>query len=161
LLFHSQKALTPIIAGTISGTCVGTAWLIALIVIILKRRRRRKRLQKTGRLDLLNEAPQEHPFILPPDPAVVSGAHEPGERIYREKSEQPGKGKGRAFFPSRHGSRTGSMTAQQSQVSEKPLPSRTQSANATGLPNRLSTETVDCSLDEKSSSELQLPGSLG
>ena len=35
--------MTPIIAGTICGICVGTAWLVALIVVIVKRTKRKKR----------------------------------------------------------------------------------------------------------------------
>ncbi|KAI5123691.1 hypothetical protein M0805_001719 [Coniferiporia weirii] len=96
---NGQKALTPIIAGTISGTCVGVAWLVALIVVFVKRRRRKK----SGHAKSDDSAPMV--FIVPPDPAVVEGICQPGEQILIEKdrrwwrglrtTEARGEGKGK------------------------------------------------------------------
>lgn len=88
IALHGQKALTPIIAGSIAGTCVGVAWIIAAFVAIAKYRRKRRHYKKVGKPDPVQEASKGHaPFILPPDPAVVEGQHAPGERIVIEKRQ--------------------------------------------------------------------------
>lgn len=87
-IFLRQKALTPIIAGTISGTCIGVAWLIALIVILLKRYRRKKYYKEVGKPDKDAELNDKGEFIVPPDPAILEGSHMPGERVIIEKKQR-------------------------------------------------------------------------
>lgn len=98
---NGEKALTPIIAGTISGTCVAVAWAIAAVVAIVRRRRRRKRFKKAGRLDLVDENPKPQAFIVPPDPAVVQGQRLPGEHAFAEKQNSKGKQKVDEQLPQR------------------------------------------------------------
>ena len=77
--------MTPIIAGTICGICVGTAWLVALIVVIVKRTKRKKR-KRAGEdvdddvpINASSTDPEGRPsrdiFIVPPDPAVLHPRH--------------------------------------------------------------------------------------
>ena len=68
--------------GTISGTCIGVAWLVALVVILVKRYRRKKHYKKMGKSEheLLPRPPGEE-YIVPPDPAVLEGKHQPGDRV--------------------------------------------------------------------------------
>lgn len=80
--------MTPIIAGTISGTCIGVAWLIALIVILLKRYRRKKYYKEVGKPDKDAELNDKGEFIVPPDPAILEGSHMPGERVIIEKKQR-------------------------------------------------------------------------
>jgi len=97
---NGQKALTPIIAGTISGTCVVLAWLVALGAALWKRHKRKKKYKKVGRLDLVDEHPKAEVFIVPPDPAVLQGQYKPGERVVvgkekRKEKQKEGHGKGK------------------------------------------------------------------
>lgn len=99
-LYLRQKALTPIIAGTISGTCVVLAWIVALVAALWKRHKRKKKYKKVGRLDLVDEHPKPEVFIVPPDPAVVQGQYKPGERVIvgkekRKERRKEGNGKGK------------------------------------------------------------------
>ena len=90
--------MTPIIAGTICGICVGTAWLVALIVVIVKRTKRKKR-KRAGEdvdddvpINASSTDPEGRPsrdiFIVPPDPAVLQGQHQPGERLVVERKKR-------------------------------------------------------------------------
>ena len=88
----SQRALTPIIAGSISGGCVVIAWIIALATYLFKRYRKKKRYKKFGRPDLVDENPKAEVFIVPPDPAVIQGQRQPGEHVFIDK-KHGGKGK--------------------------------------------------------------------
>lgn len=99
--YFRQKALTPIIAGTISGTCVVLAWIVALVAALWKRHKRKKKYKKVGRLDLVDEHPKPEVFIVPPDPAVVQGQFKPGERVIvgkekKKERQKEGTGKGKA-----------------------------------------------------------------
>ncbi|KZT21439.1 hypothetical protein NEOLEDRAFT_1139556 [Neolentinus lepideus HHB14362 ss-1] len=72
---HGHKAKTPIIAGAVSGSCVGLAWIIGVSIYIYKRQRRRARARAKGlksHRDLEEPvADVESQYIIPPDPAVV------------------------------------------------------------------------------------------
>ncbi|TDL26223.1 hypothetical protein BD410DRAFT_572619 [Rickenella mellea] len=83
---HGKKALTPIIAGTISGTCIIVAWTLAAIYALMKhKKKKQKRYMRQvdptqeksgdsgagGGEGAKNDNP--HVFIVPPDPAVVEG----------------------------------------------------------------------------------------
>jgi len=85
---NGQKALTPIIAGTISGSIVAVAWTVAVVYALVKRHRRRIRYKKAGRPDLVHEQPRPDAFIVPPDPAVILGERNPGERVYVGKNKK-------------------------------------------------------------------------
>jgi len=84
-----NKALTPIISGSICGGLMFLAWTIALIIYFKKRyrRRERRRLIAVGKatpketdMDII---PQEN-VIIPPDPAVLLGHCKPGEIVIPE-----------------------------------------------------------------------------
>lgn len=112
---HRQRALTPIIAGTISGTCIVVAWTVALVVALLKRHRRKQRFvrmlagapdveQKGGseKSEKSGKAKDKEPVIVPPDPAVVLGVAKPGEYVVggkKNKGKIRGKGKARERLP--------------------------------------------------------------
>jgi hypothetical protein len=79
---------------------MGAAWIIGLVVYLMKRRRRkaRERLiaegkEKPTEKDL--KLPKEK-VIIPPDPAVLSGQHRPGEQLFPDRRSH-----------SRHNSRNG------------------------------------------------------
>lgn len=94
---NGEKALTPIIAGTICGICIATAWIIALIVVIVKRTKRKRR--KRAGVDVDDEPinqnylgedgqPTRDMIIVPPDPAVLEGHHPPGQRLIVERKKR-------------------------------------------------------------------------
>ncbi|KLO14626.1 hypothetical protein SCHPADRAFT_903159 [Schizopora paradoxa] len=87
---NGEKALTPIIAGSISGSIIGVAWIVAVVYALVKRHRRKKRYKKAGRPDLAHEQPRPDAFIVPPDPAVVMGERTPGERVYVGRNKKKG-----------------------------------------------------------------------
>ncbi|KAH8119268.1 hypothetical protein DFH11DRAFT_434355 [Phellopilus nigrolimitatus] len=126
---HGEKALTPIIAGTISGTCVGLAWFITLVVILVKRRRRKRWYKEVGRSAEEEAKAKTHDvFIVPPDPAVLLGKRQPGERIIREKKKRwwrrvfvhEEKGNGEARVKSEKGKEKAAQTAEVSGVENAP-----------------------------------------
>ncbi|KAL5507361.1 hypothetical protein ACEPAH_6817 [Sanghuangporus vaninii] len=98
---NGQRALTPIIAGTVSGTCIAVAWLVALVHLSIKHYRRRKRYKKlgVGAASIKSVKEQEErrrkEYIVPPDPAVLEGSHYPGERVVLEEHSRWWKGKGK------------------------------------------------------------------
>ncbi|KAL5485350.1 hypothetical protein ACEPAI_7992 [Sanghuangporus weigelae] len=98
---NGQRALTPIIAGTVSGTCIAIAWLVALVHLVVKHYKRRKRYKKlgVGAASIKSAKEQEErrrkEYIVPPDPAVLEGSHYPGERVVLEKHSKWWKGKGK------------------------------------------------------------------
>jgi len=84
-----KKPLTPIIAGSICGGVMVLAWSIGFTIYFMKRykRRQRHRLVAAGKAtpkekDL--DIPQKD-VIIPPDPAVLLGHHEPGEIMFPER----------------------------------------------------------------------------
>jgi len=84
-----KKPLTPIIAGTICGGLMVLAWSIGFTIYFMKRykRRQRHRLVAAGKAtpkekDL--DIPQKD-VIIPPDPAVLLGHHEPGEIMFPQR----------------------------------------------------------------------------
>jgi len=88
---NGEKALTPIIAGSISGAIIGVAWIVAVVYALVKRHRRKKRYKKAGRPELVHEQPRPDAFIVPPDPAVILGERKPGERVYVGKNKKKGQ----------------------------------------------------------------------
>jgi len=92
---NGEKALTPILAGSISGTVIVIAWTVAAVYALIKYHRRKKRFKRAGRPDLMHEAPKPEPFILPPDPAIVQGQLKPGDHVFKDCEEAEGKKKGK------------------------------------------------------------------
>ena len=83
LFIVRHKAKTPMIAGIISGGAVGLAWIIGFIIYFIKRHRREKRAIAAGykgHREMLDPPKKPQAFIIPPDPAIVEGALEPGDR---------------------------------------------------------------------------------
>ncbi|KAI0088045.1 hypothetical protein BDY19DRAFT_951661 [Irpex rosettiformis] len=88
---HGHRALTPLIAGTISGGLVGVAWIIGFIIYFYKRHRRELRARRLGyrsHREMLDPPKKEETFIIPPDPAIVEGECEPGARLYEDPTLQ-------------------------------------------------------------------------
>jgi len=116
-----KKALTPIIAGSVSGGVLFIIWVIGFAVYFRKRYRRkqRKRLIAAGKaeprqkdLELATEK-----IVIPPDPAVLLGQHQPGETLFPER---------RRSKDSHHQppwSRHGSYNTKHNGESSTPLPS--------------------------------------
>jgi len=103
-----EKFLTPIIAGSICGGVLFILWGIGFAVYFKKRYRRkqRNRLIAAGKAeprpkDL--EVPKEK-IVIPPDPAVLLGQHQPGEILFPER--QHSKDRRHRHMPrsTRHGS---------------------------------------------------------
>ncbi|KAL5523637.1 hypothetical protein ACEPAG_7810 [Sanghuangporus baumii] len=111
---NGQRALTPIIAGTISGTCIVVAWLVALVHLAVKHYKRRKRYKKLGvaaasiKSAKEQEERRKKEYIVPPDPAVLEGSHYPGERVVLGEHSKWWKGKGKRR-PRRRASSTGNL----------------------------------------------------
>ncbi|KAI0341896.1 hypothetical protein BDW22DRAFT_1357982 [Trametopsis cervina] len=88
---HGQRALTPILAGSISGGLVGVAWIVGFIIYFYKRHRREKRARALGfrsHREMLDPPKKKEAFIIPPDPAIVEGDVEPGAKIYDDPKLQ-------------------------------------------------------------------------
>jgi hypothetical protein len=80
----SHKAKTPIIAGCICGGVLFIAYIVGFIVYLTKRRRRRELRAKIAAGAVPPPTPpdgQTDCVIIPPDPAIVLGIRQPGERI--------------------------------------------------------------------------------
>ncbi|KAI0793189.1 hypothetical protein C8Q75DRAFT_730975 [Abortiporus biennis] len=83
----SHRAKTPIIAGAISGSIVGAAWIIGFIIYFYKRHRREKRAKAAGfkgHREYLGPPKKQTIFVIPPDPAVIQGLAAPGQRIFED-----------------------------------------------------------------------------
>ncbi|KAJ7091136.1 hypothetical protein C8R44DRAFT_413002 [Mycena epipterygia] len=80
---HGQKAKTPMLAGSIIGSIMGTAYIIGFTIYFVKRCKR-KRLHR--RIEAGKAEPKEQPepkerIVIPPDPAVLLGHNKPGDVI--------------------------------------------------------------------------------
>ncbi|KAI0645970.1 hypothetical protein C8Q79DRAFT_1111605 [Trametes meyenii] len=87
IALHGHRALTPILSGAISGGIVGVAWIIGIVVWLYKRHRRAKRAKAAGfrsHREFLDPPKKQEAFIIPPDPAVIKGQVEPGQKIVLE-----------------------------------------------------------------------------
>ncbi|TFK68682.1 hypothetical protein BDN72DRAFT_657870 [Pluteus cervinus] len=87
-----QKALTPIIAGSVSGGIVGLAWIIGLIIYLVKRYKlKQMRPQnRTRKGDAALESQNkmlEDDIVIPPDPAVLLGHRLPGEKVFETEKD--------------------------------------------------------------------------
>jgi len=74
---HGKNEFTPnVIAGIVSGTCVGLAWIVGFIICFVKRRRRDQIAKAAGfhshKDYIFTKAIANPPtYIIPPDPALV------------------------------------------------------------------------------------------
>ena len=73
-----NKALTPMLAGSICGGVLVLAWIVGLIWYLLKRRKRKGQYQ-----DPSEEIDQTERYIIPPDPAILEGNMKPDEHDAR------------------------------------------------------------------------------
>jgi len=90
---QGHKAKTPIIAGSVCGSLLFLAWSIGLIYYLMRRRRKKLRAIQVA-AGVLPPKPVPQPtekYIIPPDPAVVLGQRQPGERVTVESQHKPGK----------------------------------------------------------------------
>lgn len=71
-----NKALTPIIAGSVCGGVLAIAWIAGLIWFLLKRRKSKNR-------NPPKETNEIEPYIIPPDPAILQGDKELNQRSVR------------------------------------------------------------------------------
>lgn len=87
----SHKAKTPIIAGSVCGSLLFVAWFIGFVFYLVRRRRKKLRARQVAAGVKLPKAIPKPPekYIIPPDPAVVLGQMQPGERIIVESKHKP------------------------------------------------------------------------
>lgn len=78
--------MTPIIAGTISGILVVILWILGFISYINKRREERAFDEEVAAG--IRDPKQLAEYQMPPDPAVLAGDHEGGERIRMVKQKK-------------------------------------------------------------------------
>ncbi|KAG1862859.1 uncharacterized protein F5891DRAFT_1013662 [Suillus fuscotomentosus] len=73
---NGNKALTPIIAGSVCGGVLAIAWIVGLIWFLLKRRKSKNR-------NPPKETNEMEPYIIPPDPAILQGDKELNQHSVR------------------------------------------------------------------------------
>jgi|SRR6266404_688365 len=90
----SHRAKTPIVSAIVSSAGVLVIWAIALAAFLWKQYKKRIRSQRRAAKGLppkVKKPKKPLPtFIVPPDPAVVSGQREPGERAIPPKHRSSG-----------------------------------------------------------------------
>lgn len=88
-ILHGHRAKTPIVSAIVSSACVIAIWALALVGFLwkqYKKRIRTKRRAARGLPPKVKKPKKPLPtFILPPDPAVITGQREPGERAVLPK----------------------------------------------------------------------------
>ncbi|KAF8502280.1 hypothetical protein F5888DRAFT_1183583 [Russula emetica] len=105
---NGHRAKTPIISAIVSSSAVIIIWTLIFLTWLwkqYKKRIRAKRRAAKGLPPKIDKAKKPAPtFILPPDPAVITGQREPGERViptkhhsidkYRDQDNDEDKDKG-------------------------------------------------------------------
>jgi hypothetical protein len=85
----SHRAKTPIVSAIVSSAGVLAIWILVFLGWLwkqYKKRIRAKRRAAKGLPPKVKKPKRPLPtFILPPDPAVITGQHEPGERAIPRK----------------------------------------------------------------------------
>jgi hypothetical protein len=85
----SHRAKTPIISAIVSSAAVIAIWTLIFVAWLWKQYKKRIRAKlraKKGLPPKIKKPKKPVPtFILPPDPAVITGQHEPGERVVPRK----------------------------------------------------------------------------
>ncbi|KAH9978579.1 hypothetical protein BGW80DRAFT_683920 [Lactifluus volemus] len=88
-VLHGHRAKTPIVSAIVSSAAVIFIWAIVFIGWLwkqYKKRIRAKRRAARGLPPKVKKPKRPLPtFILPPDPAVITGQREPGERAIPPK----------------------------------------------------------------------------
>jgi len=84
---HGKKAKTPMLAGSIIGGIMGTAYIIGFTIYFVKRckHKRLKRRIEAGKAEPKVEDEPAEKIVIPPDPAVLLGHNRPGDVIVQEK----------------------------------------------------------------------------
>jgi hypothetical protein len=86
---QSHRAKTPIISAIVSSSCVLALWALVFIGWLWKQYKKRVRAKRRAARGLppkVKKPKKPLPtFILPPDPAVITGQREPGERAIPRK----------------------------------------------------------------------------
>jgi len=95
--FKSHRAKTPIVSAIVSSSVVIALWTLIFAGWLwkqYKKRIRAKRRAAKGLPPKIKEPKKPPPtFIVPPDPAVITGLHEPGERVIPRKHHSMDKDK--------------------------------------------------------------------
>ena len=82
--YLSHRAKTPIVSAIVSSAGVLAIWAVALVGFLWKQYKKRIRAKRRARRGLppkVKKPKKPMPtFIVPPDPAVITGQREPGER---------------------------------------------------------------------------------
>lgn len=85
----SHQAKTPVISAIASSAAVIVIWILVLLGWLWKQYKKRVRAKRRAAAGLPPKVkkPKKPPptFILPPDPAVITGQREPGERAIPRK----------------------------------------------------------------------------
>ncbi|KAI9463613.1 hypothetical protein BJY52DRAFT_924602 [Lactarius psammicola] len=93
-ILHGHRAKTPIVSAIVSSAGVIAIWALALVGFLwkqYKKRIRAKRRAAKGLPPKVKKPKKPLPtFILPPDPAVITGQREPGERAIPPKHRSSG-----------------------------------------------------------------------
>ena len=94
LSYSSHRAKTPIVSAIVSSAGVIAIWAIALLGFLWKQYKKRIRARRRAARGLppkVKKPKKPLPtFILPPDPAVITGQREPGERAIVPKHRSSG-----------------------------------------------------------------------
>ncbi len=85
---NPAKPKTPIIAGVVSGVCVGLAWLIGMILFLRRRKQRRINFARHLAQGTLRVKVPEA-YIVPPDPAVIEAQKPPARPQISPISQRP------------------------------------------------------------------------
>ncbi|KAH9061298.1 hypothetical protein EDB87DRAFT_412780 [Lactarius vividus] len=93
-ILHGHRAKTPIVSAIVSSAGVIAIWALALLGFLwkqYKKRIRAKRRAARGLPPKVKKPKKPLPtFIVPPDPAVITGQREPGERAIVPKHRSSG-----------------------------------------------------------------------
>ncbi|KAJ7647114.1 hypothetical protein FB45DRAFT_1051660 [Roridomyces roridus] len=106
---HGHKAKTPMLAGAIIGSIMGAAYAVGFTIYFVKRckRKRLNRRIAAGKAPPKEAKEPEERFILPPDPAVITGLHKPGDVVIVEGKRNHSRHKS---TPDSHAATTGSTS---------------------------------------------------
>ncbi|KAH9083496.1 hypothetical protein EDB83DRAFT_2511817 [Lactarius deliciosus] len=93
-ILHGHRAKTPIVSAIVSSAGVLIIWAIALLGFLWKQYKKRIRAKRRAARGLPPKVKQPKKplptFIVPPDPAVITGQREPGERAIVPKHRSSG-----------------------------------------------------------------------
>ncbi|KAF8274497.1 hypothetical protein EI94DRAFT_688674 [Lactarius quietus] len=93
-ILHGHRAKTPIVSAIVSSAGVLAIWAVALLGFLWKQYKKRIRANRRAARGLppkVKKPKKPMPtFIVPPDPAVITGQREPGERAIPPKHRSSG-----------------------------------------------------------------------